>query len=104
MNSTYAKIESKLYGHLRFMVIAWSCALPIMYTLLIWLTTLCDEHDRNWLAVAIAPGFCALLALSSMWLCVRISLANTKRRFQMNNGWVVLRTTATCESPQLRQP
>jgi hypothetical protein len=65
MNSSYSEIESKLRGHFRFLVIAWGFALPIMYTLLIWLTSLCDAPDRHWWAIAAsqsaACGFASAL-------------------------------------------
>jgi hypothetical protein len=76
----YKAFRSKMYGHLRFAVIAWATALPAMYAILIWAKLAGGFPHLSWVAVALLPLAIAGVMVGLMWLAARGDLARARGR------------------------
>jgi hypothetical protein len=76
----YQVLQTEIHRLLRFALIAWATALPIMYAILIW-TKLAGEVERlHWVAVALFPLATAGLIMAGMWLAARGDLDRARDR------------------------
>jgi hypothetical protein len=73
------KLQQEIRGHMRFAVIAWGAAVPVMYGLLIW-QNVADLVPRSWVMVAVLPIVIAGAILGGMWLAARGDLAKAQER------------------------
>jgi hypothetical protein len=76
----YKELRSKMHGHLRFAVIAWAIALPVMYAILIWGKLAGGDDHLSWLGVALLPLAIAGVFVGLMWLAARGDLARARGR------------------------
>lgn len=63
----YEQLRFELRGHLRFAVIAWGIALPLIYGILIWSKLTGPFPNSDWLFVVLGPVAIVAMFLGLMW-------------------------------------
>ncbi len=80
MAKNYERLREEIRGHLRFAVVAWMIALPLMYPLLIWGKFAGAFPNIGWVGVALLPIGLGALFLGGMWLAAASDLARAGNR------------------------